>query len=213
MKIEVWSDIMCPFCYIGKRRFEEALNSFPHKDIVQVEWKSFLLNPEMETNPGKNLHEFLAAHKGIPLEEAREMNAYVSRMAEASGLTYNLDTAIPANSFNAHRLLHFAKQHGRQAEAGELLFSAYFTEGQNIDDAGTLLAIASKAGLDTAEFVKAMGEGAFAQEVVTDMQEAQDLGVRGVPFFVFNRKYAVSGAQETNAFLEVLEKAYAETIE
>lgn len=212
MKIEVWSDIMCPFCYIGKRRFEEALNSFPHKDNVQVEWKSFLLNPEMETDPGKNLHEFLAAHKGIPLEEAREMNAYVSRMAEASGLTYNLDNAIPANSFNAHRLLHFAKQHGRQAEAGEMLFSAYFTEGQNIDDAGTLLAIASKAGLDAAEFAKAMGEGAFAQEVVTDMQEAQDLGVRGVPFFVFNRKYAVSGAQETNAFLEVLERAYAETM-
>lgn len=213
MKIDVWSDIICPFCYIGKRRFEEALNSFRHKESVQVEWKSFLLNPEMETDPTKNLHEFLAAHKGISLEEAREMNAYVSRMAEASGLTYKLEDAIPANSFNAHRLLHFAKQQDRQAEVGDLLFRAYFTEGQNIDDAATLLDITARAGLDTTAFARAMGEGAFAQEVVADMQEAQDLGVRGVPFFIFNRKYAVSGAQEPNAFLEVLKKAYAETME
>lgn len=210
MKVEIWSDIMCPFCYIGKRRFEEALNTFANKDEVTVEWKSFLLNPELETDPSKTLDEFLAVHKSIPLEEARQMNLQVSEMAAESGLTFNLDRAIPANSFNAHRLLHFAKQQGRQREIGEMLFRAYFTEGKNIDDAGTLLAIAEKAGLDKHAFATAMGEGAFAQEVISDVEEARELGVRGVPFFVLNRRYAISGAQAPEAFLQALEQAYSE---
>lgn len=210
MKVEIWSDIMCPFCYIGKRRFEEALNTFDNKDEVTVEWKSFLLNPELETDPSKTLDEFLAAHKSIPLEEARQMNLQVSEMAAESGLTFNLDQAIPANSFNAHRLLHYAKQHGKQREIGEMLFRAYFTEGKNIDDAGTLLTIAEKAGLDKHAFATAMGEGAFAQEIISDVEEARELGVRGVPFFVLNRRYAISGAQAPEAFLQALEQAYSE---
>lgn len=210
MKIEIWSDIMCPFCYIGKRRFEAALEQFSHKDKVEVEWKSFLLSPDVETDPSKNMNQFLAEHKGISVEEARQMHAYVTDMAAKSGLQYNFDIAIPANSFNAHRFLHFAKQYGKQDEAEERLFRAYFTEGKNIDDAQTIMAIAAALGLDTSALALAMGSDAFVEDVIADVQEAQQIGVRGVPFFVFNRKYAISGAQESDAFLQTLEKAYEE---
>jgi predicted DsbA family dithiol-disulfide isomerase len=210
MKIEIWSDIMCPFCYIGKRRFEAALEKFSHKDKVEVEWKSFLLSPDVETDPTKNMNQFLAEHKGISVEEAKQMHAYVTEMAAKSGLQYNFDIAIPANSFNAHRFLHFAKQHNKQGEAEEKLFSAYFYEGKNIDDATTIMAIAGELELDLSVLALAMGSDAFVQDVIADVQEAQQIGVRGVPFFVFNRKYAISGAQESDAFLQTLEKAYEE---
>lgn len=210
MKIEIWSDIMCPFCYIGKRRFEVAMQRFEHENDVEVEWKSFMLSPDMVTDPTINMNEFLAKHKGISVEEATAMNDYVVNMAAQSGLTYNFDRAIPANSFNAHRLLHFAKQHGKQNEAEEAIFKAYFTEGKNLDDAQTLMDIASDLGLDTNALAQAMGSEAFVQDVVADIEEAQQLGVRGVPFFVFNRKYAVSGAQDPDVFLQTLEAAYEE---
>lgn len=210
MKIEIWSDIMCPFCYIGKRKFEAALAQFDGKDNVEIEWKSYMLSPDMQTDPSKSIHQYLAEHKNIPLEEAKSMNDYVTNMATQSGLTYDFDKAIPANSFNAHRFLHFAKQHGRQNEAEERLFSAYFTEGLNIDDAPTLTALAAELGLDTNALAQAMSSGAFVNEVIADVEEAQRIGVRGVPFFVFNRKYAISGAQETSAFLDTLQKVAAE---
>jgi predicted DsbA family dithiol-disulfide isomerase len=210
MKIEIWSDIMCPFCYIGKRRFDVALTQFGHKDNLDIEWKSFLLAPEMVTDPGTNLHGFLARHKGISLEEATGMNNDVTAMAAGAGLTYNLDKAIPANSLNAHRLLHFSKQYGKQDEAEEQLFRAYFTDGKNIDDAETLLGIAGSLGIDAAAVAKAMAGDTFVKDVIADVEEAQQLGVRGVPFFVFNRTYAISGAQETDVFLQTLEKAFAE---
>jgi len=201
---------MCPFCYIGKRRFDYALAQFDHKDKVEIEWKSYLLSPELVTDPNKNLHEFLAEHKGISLEEAKSMNDYVTNMAANVGLEYDFDKAIPANSFNAHRLLHFAKEHGKQHETEEALFKAYFTEGKNIDDAAALTEIAASVGLDIAEVAAAMSTEAYFQDVVMDVQEAQHIGVQGVPFFVFDRKYAISGAQEPDAFLETLTTAFAE---
>ena len=210
MKIEIWSDIMCPFCYIGKRRFEEALANFEGKNDVEIEWKSFLLSPELKTDPNKNIHEYLAEHKNISLEEAKGLNDYVTNMAAQVGLTYNFDKAIPANSFNAHRFLHFAKKHDKQNEAEERLFKAYFTEGKNIDDAQTLLFLAIEMGLDANKLADAMNNGEFTNDVIADINEAQQLGVRGVPFFVFNRKYAVSGAQESEAFTQTLEKAFEE---
>ena len=208
MKIEIWSDIMCPFCYIGKRKFEVALAQFEHKDEVEIEWKSFLLSPEMQTDPTKNIHQFLAEHKGISLDEATGMNDNVAHMAANAGLQYNFDKTIPANSFNAHRFLHFAKQHGKQNEAEEQLFKAYFTEGKNIDDAPTLMALAHSMGLDADALATAMGNGDFTNEVIADIQEAQALGIQGVPFFVFDRKYAVSGAQDPATFLETLETSF-----
>lgn len=210
MKIEIWSDIMCPFCYIGKRRFDEALAQFAQKDKVQVVWKSFMLSPELVTDPSKNINQFLAEHKGIALEEAKGMNDYVANMAAQAGLTYNFDKAVVANSFNAHRFSHFAAEFGKQSEAEEKLFAAYFTEGKNIDDAQTLIDIAVELGLDTTKLDQAMGNGDYADEVVANITEAQELGIRGVPFFVINRKYGISGAQPTEAFLETLEKAFSE---
>lgn len=138
------------------------------------------------------------------------MNDHVANIAAQAGLTYNFDKAVVANSFNAHRFIHFAKQYGKQSEAEEKLFAAYFTEGKNIDDAPTLIAIAAEIDLDAAKLTNVMGSGAYAKDVLADIQEAQELGIRGVPFFVLNRKYAISGAQETAVFLDTLEKAFAE---
>lgn len=201
---------MCPFCYIGKRRFEEALAGFGRKDDVEIEWKSFLLSPDLKTDPTKNIHQYLAEHKNISVEEAKSMNDYVTNMAAQSGLIYDFDRAIPANSFNAHRFLHFAKKYGKQNEAEEKIFRAYFTEGKNIDDAQTLMLLAIELGLDANKLADAMNNGEFANDVIADINEAQQLGIRGVPFFVFNRKYAVSGAQESTAFTNTLEKAFEE---
>lgn len=210
MKVEIWSDIMCPFCYIGKRKFETALAQFPKKDRVEVEWKSFQLSPDMKTDPGKNINDFLAEHKGMSVEQAKQMNDQVTQMAKQVGLTYRFDISVVANSFNAHRFLHFAKQHGRQNEAEELLFRSYFTDGKNIDDYPTLISLGTEIGLDAAALKTALENGMYADDVRADIHEAQQIGVRGVPFFVFNRKYAVSGAQESQAFLETLQKAYDE---
>lgn len=210
MKIEIWSDIMCPFCYIGKKRFDDALAQFEHKDQVEIIWKSFMLSPELKTDPSKNINQFLAEHKGISLEEATGMNDYVTNMAAQAGLTYDFSKAVVANSFNAHRFSHFAKQYGKQNEAEEKLFAAYFTEGKNIDDAETLMAMAAELGLDVTKLANVMGSGAYAKDVMADIDEAQELGIRGVPFFVLNRKYAISGAQETAVFLDTLQKAFAE---
>lgn len=206
--IEIWSDIMCPFCYIGKRRFDAALAQSEHSNDVEVIWKSFMLSPDLVTGPSKNSNQFLAEHKGISVEQARGMNDYVANMAAQSGLTFHFDKTVVANSFNAHRFSHFAKEHGRQNEAEELLFAAYFTEGKNIDDAKTLLDIALQLGLDAKELSEAMASGNYANAVADDIAEAQQLGIRGVPFFVFNRKFAVSGAQDVSVFADALEKAY-----
>jgi predicted DsbA family dithiol-disulfide isomerase len=207
IQVEIWSDVMCPFCYIGKRKFENALAQFPDRDKVEITWKSFQLSPDMKTQPGKSIHEYLSEHKRIPLEDAKRMNDRVSQMAKQVGLVYNFDRSILANSFNAHRFSHFAKQQGKQDEAEELLFAAYFTEGKNMDDYPTLLQLGAKIGLDTAALKIALENGSYADDVKADIREAQQIGVSGVPFFVFNRKFAVSGAQESQIFLQALEKS------
>lgn len=199
---------MCPFCYIGKRKFELALAQFPHNDNIQVEWKSFQLAPELKTVPGKNLNRVLAEHKGLGLDQAASMHDQVTQLAKQGGLVYNLDRAIPANTFNAHRFSHFAKQYGKQNEAEELLFRSYFTDGKNIDDQAVLILLATEIGLDADVLKTALENGSYVEEVRRDIQEAQQVGVRGVPFFVFNRKYAVSGAQESQLFLKTIEEAY-----
>lgn len=210
MKVEIWSDVMCPFCYIGKRKFENALAQFPQREDVQVIWKSYQLSPSMRTDPSKNILRYLAEHKGIDIEDAKRLNAHVTQMAEKVGLVYNFDRSIVANSFNAHCLTHFAKAHGKQNEAEERLFHAYFTEGKNIDDLSTLLQLGAAIGLDTVALKTALENRIYADDVIADIHEAQQLGVQGVPFFVFNRKYAVSGAQEQGLFLQTLEKSFLE---
>ncbi len=210
MKIEIWSDVMCPFCYIGKRKFETALAKFPHQDKLEIEWKSYQLTPDMVTQPDKNINEFLAEHKGMSLAAAEEMNNRVTEMARSVGLDYQMNKSIVANSFQAHQFAHFAKRHGKQVEAEEALFRAYFTDGENIDDRATLLKLGEEIGLDATALAESLQNDEFAGEVKSDIDEARKIGVRGVPFFVFNRAYAISGAQEPEAFLNTLGKSYTE---
>lgn len=208
MKVEIWSDVMCPFCYIGKRRFEEALAGFEAKEQIDIEWKSFQLNPDLKTNPDISINQYLADIKGWTLEHAEQMNDHVTQMAAQAGLTYNFGKSVVANSFNAHRLGHLAKKHGLGDAAEEALFRAYFTEGRNIDDIQTLIELGTEIGLNTNEIKQTLESDAYANEVKHDIAEAQYLGVRGVPFFVMNRKYAVSGAQEVAVFNDTLAKAF-----
>ena len=210
MKIEIWSDVMCPFCYIGKRRFEKSLENTSLKDKIDIEWKSFQLNPGMQTDTSININEYLAQHKGMPLEQAKALNAQVTQMAKEEGLVYNFDKSVVANSFKAHVLTHFAKQFGKQDEVEELLFQSYFTEGKNIDDIELLKDIAKQVGLDAVAYQKVVVDGSLDDEVKMDIHEARQIGVQGVPFFVYDRKYAVSGAQPVELFIQTLEKAYSE---
>src|SRR5665213_700495 len=151
MKVEIWSDVMCPFCYIGKRRFEAALQEFARKDEIEIGWKSFRLNPDLKTDPTINIDQYLADIKGFTLDHARQLNGHVTQMAAEAGLTYNFDKAVVANSFNAHRLSHLANKHGLGVAMEEQLFKAYFTDGKNIDDPDTLVQLGAEIGLDANE--------------------------------------------------------------
>ncbi|MBS1524499.1 MAG: DsbA family oxidoreductase [Bacteroidetes bacterium] len=210
MKVEIWSDVMCPFCYIGKRRFEKAMDEFGQKDEIEVEWKSFQLNPYMKTDPSININQYLAEVKGITVDHARQLNDYVTSMAAEAGLKYDFDKAIVANSFNAHRLGHLAKKHGLGDAMEEALFRAYFTEGKNTDDKQVLADIGESIGLDRNEIMQTLESDNFADDVKHDIAEAQHLGIQGVPFFVVNNKYGISGAQEVPVFSRTLEKAFNE---
>lgn len=210
MKIEIWSDIMCPFCYIGKRRFEKSLANSSLKDKIEVEWKSYQLNPYLETDTSIGIDQYLAQHKGMPLEQAQALNSQVTQMAAEEGLLYNFDKSIVANSFKAHVLTHFAKQYGKQDEVEELLFQSYFTEGKNIDDYEVLKDIAKRVGLEIAAYEKVITDGSLDDEVKMDIHEARQIGVQGVPFFVYDRKYAISGAQPVELFVQTCEKAFLE---
>ncbi|QKJ28820.1 DsbA family oxidoreductase [Mucilaginibacter mali] len=213
MKVEIWSDVMCPFCYIGKRRFEQALAQFAHAGEVEVTWKSFQLNPGLVTAPSISIHQYLADAKGWQLDYAKQLNQQVTDMAQAVGLNYQLDNAVVANSFNAHRLSHLATAKGLGDAAEEALFNAYFTQGKNIDDTDTLVALGTSIGLDAEDVRQALNTNAYADEVRRDIDEARQLGISGVPFFVLNDKYAVSGAQAVGVFSGALEKAWEDSSE
>lgn len=210
MKVEIWSDINCPFCYIGKRKFENALNEFDKKENVEVVWRSFQLDPEMKPVPGQSVHQYLANRKGISLEKGKEMNAYMSGAAKEVGLEYNFDNAIINNTMDAHRLLHLASKHGVQNKVKELLFAAYYTNGKNIGNTETLVQVGESAGLNVEEIKAMLKSDTYIDEVKQDQYEAQQLGINGVPFFVFNNKYGVSGAQPSEVFSEVLSKVAEE---
>lgn len=211
MKVQIWSDVRCPFCYVGKRKFEMALQDFEHKNDVEVEWKSFELDPDLATQSDVNATDHLAAIKGISKERALEMQEYVKQVAKEAGLEFYPDKAIVANSFNAHRLIQFAKTKGLGNEAEEALFKAHFTEGKNIDDIEMLVETGVSIGLPENETKEMLASDGFAKEVEQDEMQAQQLGISGVPFFVLNDKYAVSGAQAPETFLEAMEQTWKET--
>jgi len=205
MKVEIWSDIMCPFCYIGKRHFEEALKQFPEAGKVEIEWKSFQLDPELPKPASeKNVYEYLSERKGISLQQSKDMHKHVVEMAKRAGLDYNFDKTVVANSLDAHRLIQFAKTKNLGDEAEERFFKAYFTEGKNLCDQATLIALAKEIGLDEKEAAQVINNNDFTEEVTKDINEAAHLGIRGVPFFVFNRKHGISGAQPVSTFLSAL---------
>lgn len=210
LKVQIWSDVMCPFCYIGKRKIEEAITQFENKDSVEIEWKSFELDPSFVAAPNESIADHLADKYGRDIDWAQSMLENTTQTAKSNGLDFHFEKAILANSLNAHRLLHLAKKNNRSNELEELLFKAYFTEGKNVNDWNTLQKIGQEAGLNIDEIKQLIETEIFTKEVRADQQEAQALGVTGVPFFVFDNKYAVSGAQPTDIFLKTLEKTWEE---
>lgn len=210
MKVEIWSDIMCPFCYLGKKNFEKALSTFEGRDRVEIVWKSYQLMPDMKTDTGIRLIDFLERSKGWSRSDIESMNRRIVASGKEAGIDYRFEKVVVANSFKAHNFLHYAKTEGKQNEAGEKLFLAYFTEGKNIDDAETLGEIGRALGFSADEMQKAIETSGFANEVRDDIDEAERLNVTGVPYFVFNRKYAISGAQPAEVFLETLNKVFQE---
>jgi predicted DsbA family dithiol-disulfide isomerase len=211
MKVEIWSDIVCPFCYIGKRRFEEALNRFDNRDNVEVVWRSFELDPDGPSEYTDSLDEYLARKYGTGLEQARQMNENVTRMAAEVGLDYRLAEAKRGNTFDAHRLIHFATERGLGPEAKERLLAAYFAEGRAIGDRTTLVDLATDIGLDEEEVRSVLESGAHGSDVRADESRARQLGISGVPFFVFDEKYGVSGAQSIEVFERALVKTWSES--
>lgn len=202
---------MCPFCYIGKRHLEAALKEFPQKDQVEIVWKSFQLNPDMPESSDENVYEYLAKAKGISLEQSKQMHERVIEMAKNAGLDYNFDIAKVANSFKAHRVLQLAKRSNLGDELKEELLHAYFTEGKNVSDKQVLIELAEKVGMTAEDVELALSNDSFANYVNQDIEEARQIRVQGVPFFVFDRKYAISGAQPVEHFKATLEKVQAES--
>jgi predicted DsbA family dithiol-disulfide isomerase len=210
MKIEIWSDIACPFCYLGKRKFDLALAQFSGKAEVEIEWKSFLLNPDLTSDPSVSIFQYLSEKKGFPEEQARQMMSHITQSGRDVGLEYHFNEVILANTLKAHQLLHEARIQGLQHEMEERLFEAHFVEGKNIDDVNILQELASEIGLDTTALDVKILSGQYSNEIQADLDLAQQFGVRGVPFFVFDRRYAISGAQEPESFLKTMEQVQNE---
>ncbi|MFN7100109.1 MAG: DsbA family protein [Flavobacterium sp.] len=210
LKIQIWSDIMCPFCYIGKRRLEAALEQFQYKDAVEIEWKSFQLDANFVASPDDNLVDHLAEKYRKDTDWAKEMLDNMTQNAANSGLDFHFEKAIMANSLKAHQLLHLAKKYILGDALKELLLKAYLTDGKDVNDNNTLLDLGLAAGLPTAEIEEVLSSDKYVAEVRADIAEANAIGVQGVPFFAFDNKYAVSGAQHVETFVKTLEKVWDE---
>ena len=211
MKVEIWSDVVCPWCYIGKRRFESALSEFAHRDDVEVLYRSFELDPTAQIDSGKSVTEMLSEKYGVSLAQAAAMNARVTGMAAGEGLEYHLEKARHANTVKAHRLIHLAASKDLQDAALERVMTAYFSEGENIGETETLVRLAADAGLDAEEARAALEGEAYADAVRADERRARMLGINGVPFFVVDERYGISGAQPAELLLQVLDEAWAES--
>lgn len=210
VKVEIWTDIMCPFCYIGKRKFEAGLAQFAHKDKVEVIWRSFQLDPGLNNEEALNLNAYLARRKAVSIEEAAAMSEGAIQKAATVGLNYNFDKVIPSNTLKAHQLAHFAKKYSVQNKAGELLFRSYFIDGKKIDHVPTLLQLVKELGLSAEEFKIALDRQSYIADVKADIEEAKEIGIRMIPYFMVNRKYVISGSYDSQTFTDILKKAYYE---
>jgi predicted DsbA family dithiol-disulfide isomerase len=211
MNIEIWSDVVCPWCYIGKRRFEAALASFGHPDDVTVSYRSFELDPGAPAQRTGTHAEHLARKYGMTSAQAEQADLQMTQRAAAEGLEFRFDLVRGGNTFDAHRLLHLAKDHGLQQQMKERLMRATFTDGLPIADKDTLVRLAAEVGIPAAEARAVLDGDAYADAVRADEQQAARYGITGVPFFVADSKYAVSGAQPAEVFLEFLQRAYRES--
>lgn len=210
MKIEVWSDFACPFCYIGKTRFEQALNEFKQKNEVEVIYKAYQLNPNAPKQMvGDAVQSFAKSH-GMSANDAKQRLKMFEQNAKSVGLTYNYDIIQMTNTFDAHRVAKYANQFGLEPKLTTRLMKAYFTDGKNVADKNTLIELSVEVGLNEEAVRTVIEENQFADQVKSEMMEARQVGVQGVPFFVINRKYGISGAQATDYFLQALKQIYEE---
>ena len=216
MRVEIWSDVVCPWCYVGKRRFEAALERFEHRDAVEVEWRAFELDAGATSasagdvvEPGR--YAARLAHKyGVGLEHAQGLLTSMTAAAADEGLAFHFERAVAANTFRAHQVIHLAAAYGLQDEVKERLMRAYFTEGEAVGDSDVLVRLAAEVGLQPEAVRGALADESQAAAVRAEQAEARALGINGVPFFVVDRRYGVSGAQPADALVQVLERAWVE---
>lgn len=210
MKIEIYSDVACPWCFIGKRRFESALNAFAHKDSVEVQWRSYQLDPTLPEHYDGTELDYLVERKGMDREQLAGMLGNVMEQAKGEGLNYKFENLVVANSFNAHQLLHLAAAHGKSDAVEEALLSGHFEHGEDIGAREFLVRIGASAGLSATEINDALDTDKYAEEVRADFAQARAIGVTGVPFFVIDNKYGISGAQPAETFAQALNEAWQE---
>ncbi|MHA6484065.1 DsbA family oxidoreductase [Paenibacillus sp. strain BS8-2] len=210
MKVEIWSDYVCPFCYIGKTKYEKALAEFEHKDSVVTELRSFELDPNTDSSKGVKTIEMLSKKYGMSLEQAKASSEWVAQQAAAVGLTFRMEGTLSLNTFQAHRLAHYAEAQGKGAAMSTRLLKAYFSDNLNIDDSEQLADLAAEVGLERSETLDVLLSDQYSDTVRAQEDEGNKLGIRGVPFFVIDRKFAISGAQQPEVFLETLRRAWAE---
>jgi predicted DsbA family dithiol-disulfide isomerase len=210
LAVEIWSDVVCPWCFIGKRRFEAALARFERRDEVRVTWRSFELDPSAPPRGEGSVADALAAKYGMSREQADAMHAQMTELAAAEGLDFRFDRAQRSGTFDAHRLVHLAAVHGLADAMEERLMRAYFTEGEAVGDVETLARLADEVGVPAEEAHAVLGSDRYADAVRDDEALAARLGIRGVPFYVLGRRYGVSGAQPADALLAALRRAWDE---
>ncbi|GAA1718853.1 DsbA family oxidoreductase [Fodinicola feengrottensis] len=213
IKIDIWSDIACPWCYVGKRRLESGLAAYAQDEAalpVEVEYHSFELTPEMPDDYDGTHTDFLSTRKGIPVGQVEKMDQRIVEIGASVGLDYHFDSLRPTNTVKAHQVLHLAKARGKQAELKERLLSAYFVEGRRLADPEVLADLAAEVGLDRAEVLDVLANDKFVDDVRADQQQALRYGIQGVPFYVVEGKYGISGAQASETFVEVLRKVAKE---
>jgi predicted DsbA family dithiol-disulfide isomerase len=210
MKIEIWSDVVCPFCYTGKRKLESTIQQIQNAPEIEFIWKSFQLFPGFIAEPGKDFYTVMAETNKMSREQAVNMCNQMTDTAKKEGLVFDFEKMVPANSFNASRLSHYAKHAGLQDKVKEALFAAYFTEGKDINDIKILMQIGHEAGLHIAEVEKVLNSDLYADEVQQDIAEARQKGVTSIPYYVFNSTTAVTGAQDSKVFFEILDKTIAD---
>ncbi|HUZ27570.1 MAG TPA: DsbA family oxidoreductase [Streptosporangiaceae bacterium] len=209
MRVDIWSDIVCPWCYIGKRRFEQGLGEFGHHDEIEVVYHAFELDPSIPAGQGLPILELLSAKYGLTREQARDAEASVAAKAAADGLAFS-SARVMGNTFDAHRLVRLGRERGIQGQVLQRLYEAYFAEGRPVFEPAELAALGEAAGLDGEQARQVLAEDAYAEAVRADEEQARALGITGVPFAVLDGKYGVSGAQPAQTFTQALDRAWTE---